>query len=1045
MKKSVSTTAFKKYCQKVVTQFASGEAREHAYRPALQEYIESFSDKLRVTNEPGKRGKGKKGDTQNKPDFIVTNGQTPLGFVEAKDINIDLDDVGASEQIDRYCEAYPNLILTDYLEFRRYVKGKLRGKPIRIGAANEKKNEVSFTQSAEAQLTQFFEEFLLEDVQSVASPQELASRLASLTRQIKKLVRQELEVEEESARLHKLMVAFQKVLLADLNVEKFSDMFAQTLAYGFFAARVHYDGQGEFSRRTASSILPKTNPFLRRIFAEFANESLPESLVGAVDEVVDLLRKTDIKAVLNHFGEQGRQDPVVHFYESFLAAYDPKLKKAMGVFYTPDAVVSYMVRSLDELLIKKFGRKKGLADDKTIVLDPALGTGSYLHKVVEHIHSKVQAGAWDSYVGDCLLERIFGFEILMAPYAVAHLNLGMQLQKTGYQFARDQRLGVYLTNTLEETAKRSEALFSDWISEEADAAAEVKRQKAIMVVTGNPPYSGESQNDGPWIRDLMRGFDHLSNKKCANYFECEGKPLGERNPKWLNDDYVKFIRFAHWRIEQTGHGIVAFITNHGYLDNPTFRGMREALMKDFDEIYIFDLHGNAKKKEQAPDGSKDENVFDIQQGVSIALMVRNEARRSGVATVYRADLYGSREHKFDWLKNNSFSSTKFKEVKPESPAYLYIHQNHTLRKEFEVGEKINEIFPTNSVGVVTARDGLTIKNTPEEVWDTIKDFISRSPSDAREHFCLGDDARDWKVDWAIKDVKKSGPTKALIKPILYRPFDIRHTYYTGNSRGFICMARGEVMANMTDGDNIGLAFTRPMAPTYEFSVLVSNCLMDQCAVGNKSAGAGISYLAPLWIKNESGKTANLSPTIRNQIKNLGNEEEFIYYAYATLNSSEYKERYAEFLKADFPRIQITTDRKLFQQLSKLGSKLGAVHTLCDDRLDGSKVTFAVKGSNVVDGVRFDSKAGRVYLNAKQYFENVTVEMWGKKVGGYNVLEKWLKDRRSTTLTHDAISTFERIAGAIELSQKIISQIDVVIKEAGGWPLVVERDIQKKAA
>jgi hypothetical protein len=947
MKKSSAQNSFKIYCQKLVTQYSSGEAREHAYRPALQEFIESFSKKIRVTNEPGKRGKGKKGDGQNKPDFIVANGQTPIGFIEAKDINVNLNTVEDGEQIARYCESYPNLILTDYLEFRRYVNGELRGKPIRIGKANEKKNEISFSELGENQLSQFFEEFLLEEVESISSPQELASRLASLTRQVKKLVQEELSVEEDSIRLHKLMIAFKKVLLADLDVAKFADMFAQTLAYGFFAARVHFDGKGEFSRRTASSILPKTNPFLRRVFAEFANESLPDALIGAVDEIVDLLKKTDIKSVLSHFGEQGREDPVVHFYESFLGAYDPKLKKAMGVFYTPDAVVSYMVRSLDEILTEKFGRKKGLADDKTLILDPALGTGSYLHKVVEHIHSKVQKGAWDSYVSENLLQRIFGFEILMAPYAVAHLNLGMQLKKTGYQFEKEQRLGVYLTNTLEETAKRSEVLFSDWISEEAEAAAEIKRQKAIMVVVGNPPYSGSSQNDGPWICDLMRGYDSLSNSKVANYYECEGKPLGEKNPKWLNDDYVKFIRFAHWRIEQTGHGVLAFITNHGYLDNPTFRGMREALMKDFDDIYVLDLHGNSKKKEVSPDGTKDENVFDIQQGVSICFLVRNEGLKKKTANVWRSDLYGLRENKFEWLEKNSFANTKFKKLEPISPQFLFSYQDHQLQSEYNIGVPLKELFGVNSVGVATHRDALTIKNDTEEVWKTVKGFSSVSEGAARENFSLGPDVDDWKVKWAQEDIKKSGPAKSKVVPILYRPFDKRATYYTGKSNGFMCRPRSEIMSHMIGSKNLALCVGRAGSATSSEDWTL--CFASKDIVDLNLFRRGGATVFPLHLgENKSNLIFEKTGLDRKKYS----DEDVFNYVYAVLHSSEYRRRYNEFLANEFPRIQFTSDTILFKTIAKLGKELIAFHLQEDDRIQGGEVVFSQKGRNVIESVKF---------------------------------------------------------------------------------------------
>ena len=1040
MKKEKNVSAYKTYCQKLVTQFSSGEAREHAYRPALQEYIESFNNKLRVTNEPGKQGKGKKGDAQNKPDFIVARGQTPIGFIEAKDIGVNLDKVGKSDQIERYCEAYPNLILTDYIEFRRYVKGELRGKAIHIGKANEKKKIITFSELGEEQLTQFFEEFLLEDVESVSSPKELASRLAHLTRQVKKLVQQELK--EESVRLHKLMVAFKKVLLADLDVEKFSDMFAQTLAYGFFAARVHYDGKGEFSRRTASFILPKTNPFLRRVFAEFANESLPDSLIGAVDEIVDLLRKSDIRAVLEHFGERGCEDPVIHFYESFLGEYNPKLKKAMGVFYTPDAVVSYMVRSLDQILIEKFSRKKGLADDKTLILDPALGTGSFLHKIIDCIYEKSQKGSWDSYVSENLLKRIFGFEILMAPYAVAHLNLGMQLQKTGYQFEKEQRLGVYLTNTLEETAKRSEDLFSDWLSEEAEAAAEIKRQKAIMVVVGNPPYSGESQNDGAWIRDLMHGFDNLTNKKCANYFECDAKPLGERNSKWINDDYVKFLRFAHWRIEETGHGVLAFITNHGYLDNPTFRGMREALLKDFDELYIVDLHGNSKKKEQSPDGTKDENVFQIQQGVSICFFVKNEGyekkkKKDQKAKVYRTDLYGTRGQKFSWLSKHSFNSTQFFEVKPVSPFYLFTKQDAKLRDEYNKALSVTEIFPLYGSGMTTARDAFVIDVDALSLLERIKKF--KNFEGTNQEICSEFNIpmkKGWDISSSRKALGLEKDLKKHVQEILYRPFDSRYIFYHDS---VVWRTVRRVMEPMINLENLALLSARSNKSNSPNHFFVSKH-PTEAKTGEATTQ---STLFPLYVSVGGKRFPNIKKAILDDIRKMVTEDPEIRlfeYCYAILNSNTYRKRYAEFLKFDFPRVHLTSDKNVFKKLAKIGRQLIDLHLLESDLLDESETKFPVKGSNIIENTKYDCKECRVYINQIQYFENVVADSWEFEVGGYQVLQKWLKDRKNTKIGHDEVRYYEKIVESINRTIEIMSVVDSVISEAGGWPLIETHEV-----
>jgi predicted helicase len=424
-----------------------------------------------------------------------------------------------------------------------------------------------------------------------------------------------------------------------------------------------------------------------------------------------------------------------------------------GVYYTPEPVVSYIVRSVDALLRQHFDCPDGLADTSTVaytaldehgnaqqktsprvlLLDPACGTGTFLYNVIEHIRESYRrtgnAGMWSGYVREHLLPRLFGFELLMAPYAMAHLKLGMQLAAVdlpraaratwAYDFQSDERLGLYLTNTLEEAMKRSEIMFGRFISDEANEAAKVKQDYPVMVVLGNPPYSGHSANKSEWIASLLRGRVG----KAGSYFEVDGQPLGERNPKWLNDDYVKFIRFAQWRIEQTGYGILAFITNHSYLDNPTFRGMRQSLMQSFDEIYVLNLHGNSKKREIAPDGSKDENVFDIQQGVAISIFVKRQKSMNApqVPTIHYTDLWGPREvyertgqiqqligGKYYWLAEHDVKTTEWKRLKPDSPYYLFVPQDADSRAEYERAWKVTEMMPVNVLGFQTHRDFFAI-------------------------------------------------------------------------------------------------------------------------------------------------------------------------------------------------------------------------------------------------------------------------------------------------------------------------------------------------
>ncbi|MEO6103468.1 MAG: N-6 DNA methylase, partial [Pseudoxanthomonas sp.] len=661
-----TTAALKDYLNAVEGALKAGNATEHTHRPALKTLLEAIAgDDIRATNEPKQIACGA-------PDYIVTRGVVPLGYVEAKDVGIDLGKAERGEQLGRYRSALGNLILTDYLEFRWYLDGdcKLVASLPRPG----KDGRIRWNDDAASQVTQLLRQFIDADLPLKSTPHDLATRMARLAQLIRALIEQTFAAEGDSGDLHAQLEAFRKVLIESLTPAQFADMYAQTLCYGLFAARCAAPAHG-FTRQNAASLLPKTNPFLRKLFNTIAGPDLDERIAWAVDQLAQLLARADMAAILQDFGQRTRQeDPVVHFYETFLAAYDPKMREARGVYYTPEPVVGYIVRSVDAILKRDFRLRDGLADSSKVrwkslkvdtahgktksstritetqpwvhkvqILDPATGTGTFLYSVIRTIreHFDGNAGAWPGYVAEHLLPRLFGFELLMAPYAVAHMKLGLELEQTGYDFASDQRLGVFLTNTLEEAHAITKLPgFTSWLSEEANAAAEIKKDAPVMVVLGNPPYSGHSVNKGEWIEALMHEYKQSAELK---------KPA---QAKWLSDDYVKFIRFAQWRIEQTGHGVLGFVTNHGYLDNPTFMDMRRSLMRSFDAIYLLDLHGNSKKKEKTPAGDKDENVFDIQQGVAIGIFVRHadaERRAGALARVHHADLYGLRKDKYATL------------------------------------------------------------------------------------------------------------------------------------------------------------------------------------------------------------------------------------------------------------------------------------------------------------------------------------------------------------------------------------------------------------
>ena len=837
----ISPTAFKTYTKEIEGQLRIGNAGEHAHRHALIALLESLLPQLdiKVTDEPKRVACGA-------PDFAVTRNASrepqTVGYVETKDLDADLAAVERSEQLGRYRRGLENLVLTDYLEFRWYVDGSLR-QTARLGTLDRVKQRIIRDRSSADDLLDLLAGFLNHRPPPITSAKELAERLARPTHMIRDTITASLAQGRASDLLQGLHKAFADVLVPNISNDAFADMFAQTLAYGLFAARVNHDPtEGKFQRRDAAREIPRTNPFLRNLFAEITGLSLDdEPFVGFVDDLVQLLAECNMESILKDFGRKvAREDPVVHFYETFLAAYNPELRKLRGVYYTPEPVVSYIVRSVDYLLKERFGLPEGLADQtatssavptylgtpenrtesgealqqspKVLILDPATGTGTFLYKVIELIRERFMqsgnAGLWSSYVQEQLLPRLFGFELLMAPYAVAHLKLSMQLagldlptaasRDWRYDFGSSERLNIYLTNTVEEGLKQSEVILGQFISREANAAAEIKREAPIMVVIGNPPYSGNSANrsrsesgEKTWIGKLI-----------DSYYKVDGQPLGERNPKLLQDDYVKFIRFGQWRIARTGGGILAFITNHGYLDNPTFRGMRQQLTQTFTDIYVIDLHGNARKQERAPDGVKDENVFDILQGVAIGIFVR-EPGKALPGRVHHAHLWGERDEKYSWLTEQDVATTEWKDVDVPSPFYLFTPLDSDFYEEYQEGWKVTEIMPVNSTGVKTHRDKFVFDVDRQALERRIADFLNPANSDAdvrvryfgtriKGQFLPGDN-QSWKMTERRKTLQKDKAWRSKIVPCLYRPFDERWLFY---HRDAIERGRWEVMDHL---------------------------------------------------------------------------------------------------------------------------------------------------------------------------------------------------------------------------------------------------------
>ena len=1018
-----------------------GDAREESFYPALADMLKTVAEKtgrkhVRVTTLP------KPTDAGN-PDFRLWNGTDRIvGYVEAKKPTEErLDAIEDSEQLTRYRATFPNLILTNFFEFRLYRNGErvqtvLAARPFVM----TRLRTTPVIEKADV-LKALLDRFLDFSLPKVFTAESLAVELAKRTRFLRDVVAQQLTQEKDAPGvLSGFFEAFQTYLIGTLTPEDFADLFAQTITYGLFAARTR--SGDAFGRRAAFDSIPHTIGVLRDLFRFISLGELPEQLAWCVDDIAEVLAVADAPGILDRYYHEGKgSDPIVHFYETFLAQYDPAERERRGVYYTPEPVVGYIVRSLHGILKSDFGKRDGLASDGVTLLDPAAGTMTFIARAaaqaVAEFEAKYGKGGRADFIRRHILKNFYAFELMMAPYAVGHLKMSFFLEELGHRLSDDERVPFYLTNTLDnEELEQSRLPGFSALAEESRLAGKVKKQTPILVILGNPPYSGHSSNMGEWIRGLIE-----------TYKQVDGKPLGEKNPKWLQDDYVKFLRFAQWKIEQAGRGVVGMITNHGYLDNPTFRGMRQSLMRTFDDIYVLDLHGNALKKETCPDGSPDKNVFDIRQGVAIAFFVRRGEKAGGYAAVRHADLYGNREVKYDWLNEHDRKRTEWRELRPTLPFYQFAPRDDRLDAGYRVFPGVTDIFPVTSVGIVTARDGLTIQWSAQDVWRTVTVFAKSDPELARRGYDLGKDAKDWTVTLAQKDLLDSGPTRDKVVPIFYRPFDVRHTYYTGHSRGFICRPRPEVMRHMLAGDNLALLLPKRVeqigAWQHAFAV---NAISDHVAVSLKTIDYHFPlYLCPTAAREDlfsqyetSERRPNLAPSIVAALEaaygKAPTPEAIFHYIYAVLYAPAYRTKYAEFLKMDFPRIPFTSDAKLFKKLAALGEKLVALHLLKSPDLDPPACRFDGDGSNRVEkdrktGLRYDIDEERVWINATQHFAPVSEAVWTYQIGGYQVCEKWLKDRRNRRLDLDDIRAYCRIVTALGRTIELQGEIDTLYPSA----------------
>lgn len=1029
------------YIDNINNRYKLGNATEHTFRGDLQQLIESLVPAIRATNEPKRQSCGA-------PDYILTKKDIPVGFIEAKDIgDKDLEGAkktGNKEQFDRYKASLNNLIFTDYLDFQLYREGQFVTK-IAIGEITEKGIK-PITENF-GRFENLIKDFCTHIGQTIKSSKKLAEMMAGKARLLSEVIEKALTSDEnnsEDSTLKDQMQAFKQILIHDITPKGFADVYAQTIAYGMFAARSHDQSLATFSRQEAYDLIPKSNPFLKKLFGYIAGLDVDDRIKWIVDDLVNIFLACNVDEMLKNYGKATKmEDPIIHFYEDFLSEYDPKLRKARGVWYTPAPVVNFIVRAVDDILKTEFNLPQGLADTsktnikvdvqgKTIeqevhkvqILDPATGTGTFLAEVVKLIHKKFQGqqGIWSNYVETHLLPRLNGFELLMASYAMAHLKLDLLLTETGYKPTRDQRFRIYLTNSLEEYHKDTGTLFANWLSTEANEANQIKRDTPVMCIIGNPPYAVSSTNKGEWIQNLISDYKKDLNERKIN----------------LDDDYIKFIRYGEHFISRNKSGVLAYISNNSFIDGITHRQMRKHLMDTFDKIYILDLHGFAKLKEVSLIADNDENVFDIQQGVSINIFIKTGIKKS--SSVKYFEQYGTRNEKYDFLNENSLSSIKWKNLQPIEPYYFFIEKDFSEKINHDKGFKISDLFIDANSGIKTDRDNLFYDSDKENLKKRFNKLLNEElPKSFIDEYNIKDSG-SYKITSVIKNKKYD---ESHIQKSAYRPFDYSWNYYDPK---LISRPAQKAMIHFNGLKNCGLVIGRQGQVIGHMQWNLIYCTSTLADYNIFYRGGG--YVFPLYIYPQTNgqqtigqtteRTPNLNAEIVNQIADkLGltftNEKEttentfapidILDYIYAVLHSPTYREKYKEFLKIDFPRVPYPKDSNTFWQLVKLGGELRQIHLLESPTVEKYITQYPIDGDNVV--IKPNYQNGKVYINDTQYFDNVPEIAWNFYIGGYQPAQKWLKDRKDRKLEFEDILHYQKIIVALSETDRLMKEIDKI--------------------
>ena len=1017
--------ALKKYFEEIYEIYAGGNFSEGSFYDCLKHFIKESGTILGYSTFPFVLPKRTEVGI---PDFFVRKNGEIIGHIEAKGVDKNLENFENTEQLKRYREFLPNLILTNFMEFRLYRDGTLVDR-VDVGRQMDLQN-FKFEMPSPQNLESFYgllETFFAFSTPEIRNSNDLSIALANRTRLLEGVLNEELSAGQEA--VMNFYTAFRENLIETLTKDKFADLYAQTIAYGLFAAWMRMHKQGERNLKAGAwKYIPESVPLLREIFYSFVGPDFPASLTWIIDDIAEMLEKADVTSICDEFKlTKWEEDPVIHFYETFLATYNPEERQRLGVYYTPLPVVSYIVRSIHMILKADFGKEEGFASRDVTLLDPAGGTLTFviqaIKQVKEELEGRRKGGLVRSYLEEHVVRDFHAFELLVAPYVIGHFRVAMLLEELGYEFKDEKRFKFFLTNTLEMKEPEQRALPLTNLIKEAEEAKEVKEKIPIRVVLGNPPYSVSSENKSAFIEKLMEDYKEDVRK--------------ERNIQPLSDDYIKFIRFAHWKLDRAGKGILGFITNNSYLSGVIHRGMRNKLLASFDRIYILNLHGSSRIGEKTPEGGKDENVFDIQQGVAIALYVKLE-KPLEKKKVYYADLWGLRSEKYEYLFGNDVESTDWQEIEPREPYYFFVPKDFALQEEYEKFWKVTEIFKVWSAGVKTSRDHFVVGLSEEEIIQRLMVFTSNLSGDEIKEKLKLKDIGTWRLSDVRREVKGKKMEEEIF-PYAYRPFDIRRICYES---ALIDRPRLPFMSHLLK-DNLGMVFKRSR---YIKTKRFYHVFMISTPVDLNFFGDG-TFVFPLYLYPDEPKvklldekaskperTPNFTAEFLQAVTEaLGTEptpEEIFYYIYAVLYSPSYRKRYEEFLKIDFPRVPLPEDYEKFKKLSELGKELVELHLLKHPSLGKNGVGFTESGSDEVEKVYYDENSERVWINKEQYFDGISKEVWEYRIGAYQVMGKYLKDRKKRKLTLEEIEHYMEVAKAIERTMEVQGKVEEAMRLDG---------------